>query len=68
MRMPDPNSSIDADSWIDHHLINAFMFNVDAFRLSGYFYKDRSEKIKMGPNQSKKGRWKKSTGPRLTKT
>ncbi len=40
---------IDVPSWIDHHILNALAFNVDAFRLSGYFYKDRNQKICMGP-------------------
>ena len=41
---------IDVDSWIDHHIMQALAFNVDAFRLSGYFFKDRDKKIEMGPN------------------
>ncbi len=40
---------IDVDSWVDHHILNALTFNVDALRLSGYFYKDRDKKIEMGP-------------------
>ncbi|MCI0748489.1 MAG: lamin tail domain-containing protein, partial [Verrucomicrobia subdivision 3 bacterium] len=40
---------IDVDSWIDHHLINVITMNVDAFRLSGYFFKERNGKIEMGP-------------------
>jgi len=40
---------IDVDSWIDHHILNVLPMNVDAFRLSGYFYKDRGGKIEMGP-------------------
>ncbi|MFV2068073.1 MAG: CotH kinase family protein, partial [Pirellulales bacterium] len=40
---------IDVDSWIDHHILNVFPFNVDAFRLSGYFFKDRGGKLEMGP-------------------
>lgn len=40
---------IDRDSWIDHHIINVFAFNVDALRLSGYFFKDREQKLEMGP-------------------
>ena len=40
---------IDVDSWLDHHIFNVLVYNVDAFRLSAYFYKDRSQKISMGP-------------------
>jgi len=29
---------IDVDSWLDHHILNALAFNVDALRLSGYFF------------------------------
>ena len=40
---------IDVPSWIDHNLHGVVTFNVDALRLSGYFYKPRSGKIEMGP-------------------
>ena len=40
---------IDVGSWIDSHIINCFTYNVDAYRLSGYFFKDRSHGIEMGP-------------------
>lgn len=40
---------IDVDSWIDHHLLNVFTLNVDALRLSGYFFKNRERKLEMGP-------------------
>ena len=40
---------IDVDSWVDHHLLECFFQNVDAFRLSGFFFKDREKKIEMGP-------------------
>jgi hypothetical protein len=40
---------IDAGSWLDHHIFNAVTYNVDAFRLSGYFYKDRGQKMCLGP-------------------
>src|ERR1019366_5822049 len=36
---------IDVDSWLDHHIFNALVWNVDAFRLSAYFYKDLGQKI-----------------------
>lgn len=37
------------DSWIDHHLLNVLTFNVDALRLSAFFYKERSGKLHFGP-------------------
>ena len=40
---------IDVGSWIDHHILNALVHNVDAFRLSTYLYKDRSQKLCAGP-------------------
>lgn len=41
---------VDVDSWIDHHIHNLITFNVDALRLSGFFYKPRNDKLKMGPS------------------
>jgi len=40
---------IHVDSWIDHHLLNVLCFNVDALRLSAYFYKQREGKLHFGP-------------------
>jgi len=40
---------IDADSWIDYHILNTLSFNVDAMVLSAFFYKDRQGRITMGP-------------------
>ena len=40
---------IDVDSWIDHHILNVLGRNVDAIRLSGYFFKDRNRKLEFGP-------------------
>lgn len=47
---------IDEDQWIENHMLNVFPFNVDGYRLSGYFYKERDEpgrplsgKLKQGP-------------------
>ena len=40
----DPNGYskyIDPVVWVDHHLLNVYMMNVDALRLSAYFFKDR---------------------------
>jgi hypothetical protein len=41
---------IDVDSWIDYHIVECFIQNEDAFRLSGFFFKDRAKKIEMGPH------------------
>src|SRR5207249_5872201 len=40
---------IDVDSWIDHHILNVLSFNVDALRLSAFFYKERNGKLFFGP-------------------
>jgi len=40
---------IDIDSWIDHHILNVVLFNVDALHLSAYFYKPRNSRLTMGP-------------------
>ena len=40
---------IDADSWIDCHILNVVTFNVDALRLSAFFNKPRQGKIVFGP-------------------
>lgn len=40
---------IDIPSWIDHHLLNVLALNVDALRLSAYFFKDRNARLEMGP-------------------
>jgi hypothetical protein len=40
---------IDGDAWVDHHILNALALSADALRLSAYFFKDRSQKIAMGP-------------------
>ena len=40
---------IDTPAWIDHHILNAIAYNVDALRLSGYLFKDRNRKINAGP-------------------
>jgi hypothetical protein len=40
---------IDEASWIDHHILNITAFNVDALRLSAYFYKDRTNVLVFGP-------------------
>ena len=40
---------IDLNSWIDYHLHQTFVFNVDMLRISAYFYKPRGGKIVQGP-------------------
>lgn len=40
---------VDQGSWIDHHLLNVLAFNVDALRLSAFFYKPRGGKLEFGP-------------------
>ena len=40
---------IDLDSWIDYHLHQVFVFNVDMLRISTFFYKPRDGKIVQGP-------------------
>ncbi len=40
---------LDVPAAIDHHLLNVWSFNVDALRLSGYWIKDRNEKMYPGP-------------------
>jgi hypothetical protein len=40
---------IDVDSFIDYHWINDFGNNLDGFRFSQFYHKDRGGKLKMGP-------------------
>jgi len=40
---------VEVDSFIDHHILAAVVKNPDAFRLSGYFHKDREAPIVAGP-------------------
>lgn len=40
---------IDLSSFVDFFIINEICRNVDGYRLSTYMYKDRGEKLKMGP-------------------
>ncbi|NCF86468.1 MAG: hypothetical protein GWQ08_13205 [Verrucomicrobiaceae bacterium] len=42
-------SVIDETAWIDHQLLNLLTLNVDALRLSAYFYKSREGKVIAGP-------------------
>lgn len=40
---------VDVPAAIDHAILNIMAFNVDAFRLSAYFYKDTNSDIFFGP-------------------
>lgn len=40
---------IDIQSFIDHHIMVELAKNIDGYRISTYYYKDRGGKIKMGP-------------------
>ncbi len=40
---------LEADSFIDHHLLVETTKNIDGFRFSTFFHKDRDGKIGMGP-------------------
>ena len=40
---------IDRSSWVDHHLLNTFAANPDAFERSANFTKDRGGKLRAGP-------------------
>ncbi|MCW1921773.1 lamin tail domain-containing protein [Luteolibacter arcticus] len=42
-------SYIDSTSWVDHNIFCALAKNVDALRLSAYFYKDRGGVMMAGP-------------------
>ncbi|MDG2126071.1 MAG: CotH kinase family protein [Verrucomicrobiales bacterium] len=53
LRNSDPEvgypAFIDVDSWVDVHMLNMLMLNVDALRLSAYYHKNRNGKIAAGP-------------------
>ena len=40
---------IDVESFIDFFILNEFAHNPDAYRLSTFMYKDKNEKLHMGP-------------------
>lgn len=40
---------LDADAFIDYHLLVEVTKNVDGFRFSAFYHKDRGERIRMGP-------------------
>ncbi len=40
---------IDVESFIDFFILNEFAHNPDAYRLSTYMYKDKNEKLNLGP-------------------
>jgi hypothetical protein len=45
----EDNELIHFEGWLDHHLLCWYPKNVDAFRLSGYFYNKRGGPVVMGP-------------------
>jgi len=40
---------IDPDSFVDYHILEELIKNIDAFRLSTYYYKDRGGRLQIGP-------------------
>lgn len=46
---------IDVDQWIEDHMLNTIPFNVNAYRLSGYFYKDRDQEGRPGTGKLRQG-------------
>jgi hypothetical protein len=40
---------INPESWVRRHVHEVLTFNVDALRLSGYFFKDRNKRVEYGP-------------------
>ncbi len=40
---------INVPTWIEQHILNVLTYNVDAMRLSAYFYKPRNGSIEWGP-------------------
>ncbi len=40
---------LDRPSWVDHHILNTFAGNLDAFQRSAYFTKDKNRKLVAGP-------------------
>src|SRR6185369_10206069 len=40
---------LDVDSFIDHHLLVEVTKNIDGFRFSTFYHKDRGGKLKLGP-------------------
>lgn len=40
---------LDRGSWIDHHMLNVFFKNTDAFWRSSYYHKDRGQRLAAGP-------------------
>jgi hypothetical protein len=45
----DHHDYMDIQSFVDYFILNELSKNVDGYRLSTFFYKDRSGKITMGP-------------------
>ncbi len=48
---------VDLDSWTDHHILNLLPMNVDAIRLSGYFYKTRAVENDQGALEGGRIEW-----------
>ena len=40
---------IDVDAFVDHNILNTLLKNVDALRISAYFFKDRDGLLQAGP-------------------
>jgi hypothetical protein len=54
----DPNGYskfIHPEVWVDQHLLNVWMMNVEALRLGTYLTKDRGERLKIGPQSGGEG-------------
>lgn len=47
--VPDYNSFLDQDAWIDFHILNEFTKNPDGFRLSTYMHLPRNGRLTFGP-------------------
>ena len=41
---------IDVDTFIDHHILVELTKNIDGYRLSTFFFKDREDKLQAGPD------------------
>jgi hypothetical protein len=46
---PDYPKYIDLDSFVDHFILNEISKNVDGYRLSAFFYKDKNSRLFAGP-------------------
>ncbi len=48
-REVEPHDYMDLESFADYFILNELSKNVDGYRLSTFFYKDKGGKLKMGP-------------------